>query len=282
MRPPSDPATEDVLPGLGDRRRRFRVRAWMRSEHLQEWTQTMVLMIGAAWGIYTFWYKDIWLPSFQAANLTLDITITPVAGSVENPDGRETILEAKATNSSAKPVYLLGNTWLLSGLPRIAHHPPTQANESQLLQQANKVLLQDNLSHFEKTFPHQVDPVFLAVGRLFDDDVIQPGETTSRSLLVRIPRDIHALELRAFLPLLHRQPSHALFKGRILGWKLTSDLLNLEPHLCTPSKQQSLESTCELTDYKTIDKLIQRFDSHNFLINFRKQYGLPKGSVSIQ
>jgi len=260
----------------------------MRSEHLQQWTQTLVLLIGAVWGIYTFWYKDIWVPSLQPANLTLDITITPVAGSVARTGDRETILEAKATNSSTKPVYLLGSYWLLTGLPRITYQPLIPATEEQLLPLANQVLQQDNLSHFESAVPIQQDPVFLAVGRLFDDDVIQPGETTSRSLLVRIPRGIQALDLRALLPLLHRRPNQTLFNGRTLGWKLT-DLFNLEPQLCPPTEpptEQGVKSgeprpsapPCKLVDYRSIAEQIESFDSHYFLINFRKQFALPSGA----
>jgi len=284
-RPPSEPPAKAGLPGLDRRRSWFRTRSWMQSEHLQQWTQTLVLLIGAVWGIYTFWYKDIWVPSLQPANLTLDITITPVAGSVAEPDGLETILEAKATNSSTKPVFLLGNYWLLTGLPRIADQPPTPPTEDQLLPLANQVLQQVNLSHFESAVPIQQDPVFLAVGRLFDDDVIQPGETTSRSLLVRIPRGIQALELRALLPLLHRRPrrpDQALFNGRTLGWKL-ADLFNLVPELCIPEEPGSKpgepsEPLCEVVDDESLAKQIQNFDSHNFLINFRKQFGLPNGA----
>ena len=69
-RPPADPPAKAGLPGLARRRSWFRTRSWMRSEHLQQWTQTLVLLIGAFWGIYTFWYKDIWVPSLQPANLT--------------------------------------------------------------------------------------------------------------------------------------------------------------------------------------------------------------------
>lgn len=261
----------------------------MRSEHLQEWTQTLVLLIGAVWGIYTFWYKDIWVPSLQPANLTLDSTIIPVAGSVARTGDRETILQVKATNSSTRPVYLLGNYWLLTGLPRIINQPPIPATEEQLLPLANQVLQQDNLSHFESAVPIQQDPVFLAVGRLFDDDVIQPGETIRRSMLVRIPRGIQALELRALLPLLHRRPNQkTLFNGRTLGWKLT-DLFNLEPQLCPPKEPPTKQGVqpgaprpsvppCKLVDYQTIAEQIASFDSHYFLVNLREQFALPNGA----
>ncbi len=290
-RPPADPPAKAGLPGLARRRSWFRTRPWMRSEHLQQWTQTLVLLIGAVWGIYTFWYKDIWVPSLQPANLTLDSTITPVAGSVARTGDRETILQVKATNSSTRPVYLLGNYWLLTGLPRITNQPPIPTTEEQLLPLANQVMQQDNLSHFESAVPIQQDPVFLAVGRLFDDDVIQPGETIRRSLLVRIPRGIQALELRALLPLLHRRPrrpDQALFNGRTLGWKLT-DLFNLETQLCPPKEPTTKQGVqpgaprpsappCELVYYKTIAEQIASFDSHYFLVNLREQFALPNGA----
>jgi hypothetical protein len=248
----------------------------MRSEPLHHWIQSLGILIASVWGVYTFIYKDILVPSWQPPNLTLEATITPVPGRRPGPAGLEATLEAKATNSRTRPVHLLANYWILSGLQRSPAPPPSPATESHLLSQANQVLRQQELSHLESSVTSQPEAAFLAVGRLFDDNLVQPGETISRSLLVRIPRGTEAVQLRAFLPLLSRRPNQALFNGRSLGWELI-DPLNTRPMLCTPAKKPGLDPTCQPVDAETLDKELQRFDPHNSAINFRKQFGLPDG-----
>lgn len=254
----------------------FRMRPWMRSEHLQEWTQTLVLLIGAAWGIYTFWYKDIWLPSWQPANLTLEATITPVEGRRPSPDGLEAILEAKATNSSTRQVFLLPNYWLISGIKRTAVGPQESGNEGRLQSQANLVLAQKELTHFEPHVSSELSPSLLAVGRLFDDNIVQPGETIRRRILFRIPKGMDGVELRALLPLLTKKPDATLFNGRRLRWEL-SDPINISPLLCLPSIRAAANPNCKPVDIRTLGRELKRFDSHQYLVNFSSQFGLPDG-----
>jgi hypothetical protein len=275
QQPPKEEDANAGMPGLEHRRNWFRVRSWMRSELLHHWIQSLGILIAAGWGVYTFIYKDILVPAWQPANLTLEATLTPVAGRQPSPDGLEATLEAKATNSSSRPVYLLANTWLLSGLQR-RPSPPAPASESHLLSQANHVLRQQELAYLESNASSQPEATFLAVGRLFDDNVVQAGETISRSLLVRIPRGTLAVELRAFLPLLSRQPNRTLFKGRSLGWELI-DPLNTRPVLCSPAESPGREPTCKPVDAETIERDLQRFDPRKTAIIFRKQFGLPDG-----
>ena len=253
----------------------------MRSELLHDWIQSLGILIAATWGVYTFIYKDMWVPSQQPPNLTLEATITPVSGRRLGPDGLETTIEAKATNSSTRAVHLLANYWILSGLQRSPAPAPSSASESHLLSKANQVLRQQDLSHLESTVTSQPEAAFLAVGRLFDDNIVQPGETISRSLLVRIPRGTDAVQLRAFLPILSRRPSQALFNGRSLGWELI-DPLNTRPMLCTPAKKPGLDPTCKPVDAEKLDKELQSFDHNNAVINFRKQFGLPEGHTTGQ
>jgi len=57
----------------------------------------------------------------------------------------------------------------------------------------------------------------LAVGRLFDDDFFDPGTSVNRTILVHIPKEYGAVELRVTMPLLTRSPD-GLLHGKRLAW----------------------------------------------------------------
>lgn len=57
-------------------------------------------------------------------------------------------------------------------------------------------------------------------GRLVDDDVNDPGASVNRSILVRIPKDYGAADLRVILPLLTRPPD-GLVHAQRLAWGLS-------------------------------------------------------------
>jgi hypothetical protein len=273
--------TTDGLPGLSSGKRRMRVRSWMRSKLIQSWIQSLGILIAAGWGVYTFIYTDVLVPSWQPANLTLEATITPVEGRRAGPDGMEAMLDAKATNSSSRTVYLLANYWILSAMNRQFKGATGSRDERRLIDSGHQVLRQSQLSHFERDVTSEPEPNFLAIGRLFDDDVIQPGESINRSILVRIPPGTNALELRALVPLLTRKPDatslneRKLFNGHHLEWGLADPLIP-SPMLCSPPTESTRNNNCRWEDIDAISKELDAFDGKNATITIRKQIGLPE------
>jgi len=269
------------LPGLSRGIRRMRVRSWMRSQLIHSWIQSLGILIAAGWGVYTFVYTDILVPYSKPANLTLEADITPVQGRRAGTKGIEVMLAAKATNSSSRTVYLLANYWLLSALKRRFLEEPVPQDEQRLIESGNKVLRLGQLSHYERHVTSEPAPVLLAIGRLFDDDVIQPGESINRSILVRIPPNTNALEFRALVPVLTRQPNETslngrkLFNGHHLEWGL-ADPLNPSPMICSPPTETTRDNNCRWEDTDLISKELKGFDRKNTTITIRKQIGLPE------
>ena len=70
--------------------------------------------------------------------------------------------------------------------------------------------------------------------RVFDDDVLDPGASLRRTLLVRLPRGTTAVDLRVILPLLTKRPE-GLFRGRRLAWEVGDALDSPMPLLCPAS-----------------------------------------------
>ncbi|MFM7313649.1 MAG: hypothetical protein ACKO0M_10865 [Cyanobium sp.] len=267
------------MPGTGWPRHWLRLPSWVRSELLHEWIRSGGILIAAIWGVYTFVWQDILVPSWQPAHLNLEISLTPVADRAPEASGREMTLEVKATNSSSRIVYPLANYWMISALLRQPRAGATSTDDS-FSTQVDQALRRPELLQAERAVSLDSGPL-LASGRLFDDDEIQPGASVLRTVLVRIPAPYDALDVRAVVPLLSRRPDGWLFGGRRLGWGLSS---TLDPValLCPRAEQNSTASPapCTESNLLKIDRQLQQFDRQKTVIVQDRQIGLPTGSGS--
>jgi len=271
---PEPKQTKVGIPGSGYGRPWWRPPAWSRSPLMHEWIRSGGILIAAAWGVYTFVWKDILVPSWQPASLNLDATLRPVPDRPATADGREMILEIKATNASSRRVYPLANIWYVNGIKRVPR-PGTMVRSDQLFRQESiQVLRGVGLQHAERgviSTPGEL----LAVGRLFDDDIIDPGASLKRTILLHIPKGYAAVELRVTMPLLTRPPD-GLFHGQRLAWGV-DDFGEPELLVCTGKGSNSSISKpqCQATDGAT-DRQWRRFDPKRSTITLSQQIGLPQ------
>jgi hypothetical protein len=262
------------MPGLSQPRGLPRLPAWIRSEALHEWIRSGGILIAAAWGIYTFVWKDILVPSWQPASLSLESSLTPVTGHPADVDGQEMTLEVKGTNASTRRVYLLPNVWWLSGIQRKPSRVFKAGDTQSFLQEANQALEGVALIHAERSVS-RVPRELMAVGRLFDDNFVDPGASLQRSILVRIPPGYEAAELNMMVPLLTRQPMRILH-DRKLVWNINDTKEEPLPMICTKvrSNSNSVINTCQAIG-EEIERELQRFDSRKSTIVLQMQFGLP-------
>jgi hypothetical protein len=264
------------MPGSGLSRAWPRLPSWLRSELLHEWIRSGGILIAAAWGVYTFVWKDILVPSWQPAHLNLDASLTPVAGRPASPEGQDMTLEVRGTNASSRRVYLLPNVWWVTAINRA----PRQAGEARIkagfLGDATEVLRGTGLRQAERGVVSQPAGL-LAIGRLFDDDILDPGASLRRTILVRLPRGTTAADLRVILPLLTRRPE-GLFRGRRLAWGVDDALDSPMPLLCPAPAGDAARpsSNCE-TAGTELDAALKRFDPQKSIITLQLQIGLPGG-----
>ncbi|PZV02185.1 MAG: hypothetical protein DCF23_12055 [Cyanobium sp.] len=249
----------------------------MRSEVLHEWIRSGGILIAAAWGVYTFVWKDILVPSWQPAHLNLEASLTPVSDRPATAEGLEMTLDLKGSNSSSRRVYLLSNVWSLSSITRESRPAATVPGSTGFQQESVLALQRVGLQHAERgviSLPGRL----LAVGRLFDDEFIDPGGSVSRTILVRIPRGYAAAELRVIMPLLTRRPE-GLFRGQRITWGLQEPDDGMPMlQLCSASADQPRSPfDCKAFD-ETDDQILQRFDPKKSTITLFKQIGLPLSS----
>lgn len=264
------------MPGSGWQRAWPRVPSWTRSEMLHEWIRSGGILIAAAWGVYTFVWKDILVPSWQPAHLNLDASLTPVAGRPASPEGQDMTLELKASNASSRRVYLLPNVWWLTDIRRDRRRGEGQRLNTDFLSESTAVLRGVGLRQSEREVV-DLPAGLLAVGRLFDDDFLDPGAALRRTILVRVPPGTTAAELRVILPLLTRRPQ-GLFPGQRLAWGL-ADAMDPPMLLLCPAAGGDVgrpPSDCQPVP-DDIDATLQRFDPRKSTITLQLQIGLPGG-----
>ena len=252
--------------------RSVRVPQWMRSDSTHNCIQSTGILLGAVWGIYTFIYKDIIVPSRAPANINLDLLLTPVEGSKSSAGDLEMTLKITATNSSTRKLYLLSNTWRLFGIQRKV------VSEGVFASLGDKALRGVPLIYAERGVNNETGPI-LAVGRIFDDDIVHPGETISRSVLIRIPHIYKAAEIHVIVPAITKLPNKELFNGRLLAWGL-SDQEDLIPMLCKNSNEGSTPSAdhptnCESISPIDLERGLRKFDPLMNVFSDSEQVGIP-------
>ena len=260
------------MPGSGSDRAWWRPPSWSRSPLLHEWIRSGAVLIAAVWGVYTFIYKDIYVPSQQPAHLNLEASLKPVPDRPTAAAGLEMLLEIKATNASSRRVYLLANIWTLRGVntaPRTG-----QKVESDFLQESIQLLRDGSLLPTERGVRRNAGKM-IAVGRLLGDDFIDPGNAVNRSILVHIPKEYDAVELSLTTALLSRRQDR--FPGQRLVLEVNADG-ELKPLLCSTNRNSNTsEPDCRQYNDKD-DGELQRYDPYKATVTLTQQIGLPMGA----
>ena len=251
-----------------------RLPPWVRSAEFHEWIRSGGILIAAAWGIYTFVWKDILVPSWQPAHINVEASLTPVTGRLADVDGQEMTLEVKGTNASSRRVYFLPNVWWLSGVKRKPSSVFRTRGTSSFLKEANQALEGVPLNYAERSITRSPREL-IAVGRLFDDNFVDPGAVVQRSVLVRIPSGYDAADLNMVVPLLTRQPRWIL-NDRKLVWSVNDPLEEPLPMICPKARglSKTANKACQTFGDENEQEL-KHYDSQKSTVVMQKQFGLP-------
>jgi len=258
------------LPGMGQHSRTRRFIRTLNTKEFHSWIQTGALLVATSWGIYTFVWSDILVPSWAPAHINLSVELRTNATPAERSNTHnEASLTIKADNPSSRKLYLLSNVWQIFGSRRV------QASANQFRTTADHQLRSPELMHTERGSTHEITQA-LAIGRVFDDNMIQPGESISRSISLRIPKEYSSFEINVIIPALTKEPSRALFNGQHLEWGLAQDE-SLMPMLCRKASsdqlglynQRSIE--CKPISADEIQTKLNMFDSRMQLFTKSEQ-----------
>ncbi len=258
------------LPGTAQRGRLSRILQKLNTREFHSWIQTGVLLVATSWGMYTFVWRDILVPSWAPAHINLSISLTTNEDiSTKNNSHEEGFLTIKADNPSGRKLYLLSNVWQMFGSTRVTTSP------QEFQSTADLVLRTPALMHVERGSSLESSPI-LAMGRVFDDTMIQPGESISRSISVKIPKRYTSFEVNVILPALTQAPGNSIFRGKQLEWGLGKEE-NLIPLLCSrptisqagTGNQRNLNCKPEPVEY--IETSLAAFDRRMLFFTISKQ-----------
>lgn len=249
------------------RRLRERLLPWLATGDVHEWTKTVAVVVASLWGMYTFIWRDILVPSWAPASLVIELKPRqdgPDAARTEGGRGTTRLrLRVIATNPSTRTLYLLPNVWWASTMQRSATGPG-QSFESA----ANAVLRDPSVLQAERG-QEVISTGLLATGRLFIDDQILPGETLSRDLSFAVPKSGTMLVLQWLVPALTRKPLDAsgrslLFSGQHMSWAFSEKAQALYPVLCRTHEPEANYTSCKQVSIQTE---IRRFDPRSMIFS---------------
>jgi hypothetical protein len=222
-------------------------------------------MVASLWGVYTFVWKDILVPSWAPASLVIEVTVQPEkrqpAVGLLQPAGSLPIqIQVTATNPTNRPLYLLANLWWASSIQR-----QEAADGSSFEKAANEALIRYTMMNAERG-QKLVSGRVLATGRLFADSQIQPGEKLSGDLSITLPSATSGVAFRLILPALTRNPNpdperpSRLFGGRRMSWAYSEQVDSVYPLLCLQAAPSDGAPECQVLEQKALDRMMQRFD----------------------
>jgi hypothetical protein len=145
------------------------------------WVQTAGIIVASAWGVYVFAYKEIAIPKSAPVNVSIDLQLQKTGKNYINVVDEKSLIavemQASASNPSTRKVYLLPNYWVVYGI-RIRPEASETFNEQAY----------DKIGDFtiEKHNERTSDDV-VAIGIMFFDGVLNPGEKIVRKLVIHVP-----------------------------------------------------------------------------------------------
>jgi hypothetical protein len=189
-----------------------------RGEVINTWVQTVGICIAAAWGVYTFVYKEFTLPKSAPVNISLNLQLKKLES--DSIKGDLNAIEAKlsATNPSSREVHLLPSAWIAYGI-KIA---PSDISPAEFAAKAALDLRDSAVRGIHKHVKRESTSV-VAVGRLFGDTMLKPSETMTRTIVLYVPKSTYDL-----LDLTAHMPTAAEINGIQMEWTLNAAAEDLE------------------------------------------------------
>ena len=180
---------------------------------INTWVQTIGILIAAAWGFYTFVYKEVWLPKSAPVNISVNLQLKKIGpGNPQGTDQKKKLIAVEmrvsATNPSTRQVYLLPSAWIALGLV-------DNASNGTLSDTAAARALSAGLGQYVQKHAVAAETPIVAVGSLFKDTTLKPNETTTHTVIIYVPDGTYdRIEVAAMMPTMSKQDRLAL------EWKL--------------------------------------------------------------
>jgi hypothetical protein len=155
-------------------------------ETLNTWVQIAGICIAAAWGVYTFVFKEITVPKSAPVNISINLQLKKLGtGSSNKANLMAVEMNISATNPSTREIHVLPSAWNARGI-RIGVAETDQTNFTKAIEDA----LRDT-TNIDTVQRHAVaeERLMVAAGLLFADASLKPNEKVARTIIIYVPRD---------------------------------------------------------------------------------------------
>ena len=167
-------------------------------EKLNVWVQTIGIVLAGFWAFYTFIYKEFIEPKEAPVNITVDLKIQamrPERSAIQK--GKQLIpvqVNVSAKNPGTREIFLPPNVWVAYG---------TKIKERTSVEQvpaAFAISANSGLASWDAHVTSQ-GRTMIGIGRLFDDDSLEPNESIQRTVTFFVDSgDYDLVSVQVYIP----------------------------------------------------------------------------------
>jgi hypothetical protein len=188
------------------------------SKRINTWVQTIGIIVAAAWGIYTFVYKEVFIPKSAPINITLDLELREIQAKrvprAHPPSLVPVEMTVSARNPSPREIRLLPSAWVAYGDKVVPRDDKRKIPDVIVSSTSGMVYLDVHAMSSLRSL--------VAFGRLFSDVSLMPNEVLKRKLIFYVPPNHYD-----FVSVNIAVPSVTKAGSVDLEWKLSQE--NPEP-----------------------------------------------------
>lgn len=172
------------------------------------------ICIAAVWGVYTFVFKEIFVPKSAPINISINLELKKIGTGSSTKTGLTAVqISISATNPSTREIHLFQSVWSAHGA--CIKVPETeQTNFTKAIEEALRT------TDIYTVQRHAVaeETSIVAAGQLFADADLKPNEKIARTIIFYVPKDDYDLvEVNAAMP------SAENVSRTTLEWRLDKD-----------------------------------------------------------
>jgi hypothetical protein len=201
-------------------------------QEINSWVTTFGILIAAAWGGYTFFYKEILLPNSAPVNISIDLQLKKIGQMGPNgaqvneasdrPNGAQGIEKKKqliavemrmsAINPSPRDVYLLPSTWVAIGIV-------DKMSDQGLPDERAEEVLNEMPGEYIQKHSDFVETSVVAIGGILPDTGLRPNERAGRTEIIYVPAGRYdRIMVRAVLLTMSKK------LNRVVKWKMQDNV----------------------------------------------------------
>jgi len=166
-------------------------------ETINTWAQTIAILLAGFWGIYTFIYKEVMVPKSAPVNICLNLEVKKIdsaATSAKNLTAVE--MKVSANNPSTREIHLLSSGWTAYAMAAM----PVESDLSHDSATAKTITTPRDITTLERHAKRK-GATLVALGQLYGDVSLKPGENLTRRIVFHVPRNKYDLvEVRVSIP----------------------------------------------------------------------------------